>query len=197
MHIKDSTSIDDHLRRAIKADFFLSEEISLPPEVVRSVRISADSDPKALRPWWKLQLNRVKGVVNSAADLQTIWNNATPTSIKPATGRLQTVALAFLLTTFDLGGEKWIKQFTYGFPLIGTYPRKVCTLVTHPANLRHPYGAFGKARRRGFPFAQNPLATSMSKHYGARLLNKSGSDGLVTLYPSIHPGMWPPSRRIA
>ena len=128
MHI-EASSIDDHLQKAIRADFFLSKEIPLPPEVIKSIGVIANSDPRALRAWWKLQLARVKGVVNCAADLQEIWNNSTPDYIKTSTGKLQTVALAFLLRTFDLGGGNWIKQFTFGFPIIGdlsqegVYPR--------------------------------------------------------------------------
>ena len=127
--IEDSSSIEDHINKAVQSDFFLAKEIPLPPEVVKSLSIVARSDPQALRAWWKLQLEKVRGVVRDASDLQAIWNNATPSSIKPATGKLQTVAIAFLLGNFDLGGEKWIKQFTYGFPIIGNlsqegvYPR--------------------------------------------------------------------------
>ena len=122
MHIMGASSIDGHLRKATKADFFLPKEIPLPPEVARSVRIIAESGPKALRAWWELQLDRVKGIVNCAADLQTMWNDAAPTSIKSATGRLQRVAHSFILKTFDLGGGKWDKQFIYGSPLVGDLP---------------------------------------------------------------------------
>ena len=116
MHIDGASSIDDHLRKAVEADFTLSEEIPLHAEVTRSIRTVADSNHMALRAWWKLQLDMAKGVVNSAADLQEFWNCSTTASIRSETGRLQKVDLAFHLETFDLGGANWIQQFTYGAP---------------------------------------------------------------------------------
>ena len=138
MHIQDSSSIEGHIRKAINSDFFLAKEIPLPPDVLRSIGIVADSNPQALRAWWKLQLERVKGAVRDAADLQPIWDNASPASIRSATGRLRPVALAFLLKTFDLGGERWIKQFTYGFSITGNlsqegaYPRDTSCAPAQP-----------------------------------------------------------------
>lgn len=128
-YIDDASSIDDHLRKSIEADFSLSQEIPLPSEVARSIRIVDGSSHMALRAWRKLQLDRAMGLVNSAADLQEFWNFPTPASIRSATGRLHTVALALLLKAFDLGGANWIEQFPYGFPIVsglsqeGAYPR--------------------------------------------------------------------------
>ena len=105
MNITDASPIDDHILRAINSDFCLPNEIPLPPDSARSIDIVPESDPKALRAWRGLQLDRVKGIVNSATDFQAIWISAAPTSIKSATERLQTVALTTLLQTFDLGGR--------------------------------------------------------------------------------------------
>ena len=102
MHIDDASSIDGHIRKAIDAEFSLSNQIPLPSDVSRSIRIVAESNPMAPRAWWKLQLDREKGVVNSAADIQEFRNCSKPASIRSETWRLQAVALAFLLRTFDL-----------------------------------------------------------------------------------------------
>lgn len=112
MRIEDAPSIGDHLRETIKADFFLPKGIRLSTEVTRSIRIVAEFRPQAFRTWWEIQLNRANGVVNSAADLQKISVNSAPALLWSATGRLQSIALAFLLKTFGRGVEKWIKQFT-------------------------------------------------------------------------------------
>ena len=128
MRIDDSSSIDDHIRKAIGADFFLSHATTLHPEVARSIRILARSNPVALRARWELQLEGAKGVVNTASGIQEIRHNATPGTIRSATCRLRTATLAFVLKTIDLGRERWVGKFTYGFPI----SRDLSQEVAHP-----------------------------------------------------------------
>lgn len=104
MQVADASSIDGQIREEIDADSHPRAEIPLRPEVVKSIRIVSESDPKAVRTWRRLQLERIKGVVNSASDIQEVRNNSTHAPTKGASGKLQTAALAFLLNTPDLGG---------------------------------------------------------------------------------------------
>ena len=46
-----------------------------------------------------------------------------PEPIKPATGNLKTAKLAHLADSLGMGGGKWIRQFTYGFPIVGNLSR--------------------------------------------------------------------------
>ena len=119
MHIADATSIDDHIQRAIKEDFYLDKEIPLPGELAESIRFINNSNPRATRHWWELQSERVGNLVEELGETQKLWGAQTPDCIAAATGELKTVSLLAHSLNCNLGGRGWIKQFTYGFPLVG------------------------------------------------------------------------------
>ena len=129
MHIADATSIEDHLQREIKEDFYLAKDIPLPTELSESLRFINNSDPRAIRHWWNLQGERVESLVDELQETQLVWDARTPDCIAAATGKLKTVSLLALSLNFNLGGRDWAEQFTYGFPLVGdlsqdgVYPR--------------------------------------------------------------------------
>ena len=58
-------------------------------------------------------------LVDKCEPSQTIWDYVRPSEVAPAKGQLKTVALLHHMRNFDLGGEEWLKQFAYGFPLVG------------------------------------------------------------------------------
>ena len=129
MHIDDATSIDDHVAKAVNQDFLLARSIPLPAEVGDSLSFIASTKPADLRSFWKHQLKRVDHWVKLTNGIQRLWDCAAPPSIRSATGKMKSVAIAALLGNFDLGGSAWMTQFTFGFPLVGNlsqegvYPR--------------------------------------------------------------------------
>ena len=56
--------------------------------------------------------------------LQRIWGAATPPSLQPAAGRIASVALADLVAQYGLGGGRWMRQFTFGFDIMGDLSQK-------------------------------------------------------------------------
>ena len=154
MHIKDSSPSEGHARKSVESDFSLANEIPLPPEALRSIDIVAYSNPQAVRACWGIQFERVKGVVRGAADLQTIWGNATPASIRSGDGRLRTVAMAFLLKTFDLGGQREVGQTihlrfpNHGQPIPGRGAPSRHLLHSRPTTSGHLEGLGGTLRRK-------------------------------------------------
>ena len=129
MHIADAESIDDRLRKAIKEDFYHATEIPLPGESSDSLRFINNSDQRAIRLWRGLRAERVWDLADNLTETQAIWGALTPECIASATGKLKTVPLLAPPLNFNLGGRDWIKQFTYGSPLVGNlsqdgvYPR--------------------------------------------------------------------------
>ena len=79
--------------------------------------------------------------MTSAQGIQDLRNKETPPSIRPATGRLRSVALTALLQNFGLKGARWLTQFTYGSPLVGNisqkevYPRDMDVAPSPPLGL--------------------------------------------------------------
>lgn len=168
MHIQDESSIDDHLREAIRAYFFFAKEIPLPQEAMRPIGIVSDPNSQALRAWWEIQLGRVKGIVNDASRLQTIWNNSKHSSIRSATGRIQTVALVFLLMTFDHGGARiGSNNLPTASQSMENLLRKERALATHPVQLRNPSVTSGRVRVGGLLPGPVRPDTFTLRHYWA------------------------------
>ena len=130
MHIRDATSVADHIDKAMREEFYLSKEIPLPPEIETSLKVVAKYKEKTLVHHWGKQINDLRSLVDDCENIQRIWDAMAPSSIKEATGNMKTVTLAHLAQSLGLGGGNWIRQFTYGFPLVGdlsqsgVYPRK-------------------------------------------------------------------------
>ena len=125
-------------RKAVAGDFFLPGNIPLPPDVAKSTGIVPESDPKVIRAWWELHLDRVNDVVNDASGLQGSWNMSAPDAIRSETGTLHTVALAFLRQTSDLRGENGLNSPPTFSLSSGAYLRKEFTLATLPVRRRPP-----------------------------------------------------------
>ena len=78
---------------------------------------------------WDAQLEDLHTMVRKCEGIQRIWDAMAPPAIKPATGNLKSAALTRLAESLELGDGKWLRQFAYGFPLVGdlsqcgVYPR--------------------------------------------------------------------------
>ena len=129
MRISDATSISDHIDKAVREDCYIAQDIPLPVEITESLDILINNRNSDLSKHWAGQLSDLQTLTNECEWIHRIWDAMAPESIRPATGNLKTVTLAHLAGSLNLGGGKWIRQFTYGFPLIwnlsqsGVYPR--------------------------------------------------------------------------
>ena len=118
-HVTDSSDPMDHTRKAMDIEFFLAKPIPLPAEIKASLSFIQDVDANEVTDFWLEQLAVVRGIVRDAAPIQKQWEDAIPSAgtAKPPT--LRTVALLHLMKTFGLGGDRWIRQFIFGFPIVG------------------------------------------------------------------------------
>ena len=122
--IEDATSPENHVDRAMGLEFFLAADIPLPSEIPPALEFINKNDPGNLKAFWPSQLGKLSLLVEKCAPAQTIWDASKPESIKGTGGELKTVALLQLMRNKDLGGAEWIKQFTFGFPIVGTLSQK-------------------------------------------------------------------------
>ena len=86
MHIDDATSVQNHVEKAVKEEFYLSNDIPLPPEVDDSIRFIRSSTYAGAKSFWPNQLKKVGSYVTAAQGIQDLWTKETPPSIRPATG---------------------------------------------------------------------------------------------------------------
>ena len=103
MRISDASSVDGHISKATSEAFYLEKDTPLPREVGKSLKFLDNVDPRAIRTWWEIQLERLKKMAKSAADIQQKWGERTPGSIKSATVEMETVSLMALAETSGLG----------------------------------------------------------------------------------------------
>ena len=128
-HIADATSAADHLEKADREEFYLAKDIPPPPEIDSSMRVMTKYKGETLVKHWGQQLEDLRSLTLECDNIQRIWDAMAPPSIREATGDLKTATLAHLAESMGLGGGRWIRQFTYGFPLVGglsqsgVYPR--------------------------------------------------------------------------
>ena len=100
-------------------EFFLVKPAPLPNEIRDPLTFIQKVGKLTAQSFWQGQLSRVKQIVTEAGGTQELWEAAIPTIGNARPPSLRTVALLHLMKSFDLGGDKWIKQFVFGFPIVG------------------------------------------------------------------------------
>ena len=80
-----------------------------------------NTGPGDILLFWKAQLRRLRKLAAAADPTQAAWGDLIPDFIRPAAGRLKTVKISHLMRQFGLGGQSWIKQFIYGFEIVGAF----------------------------------------------------------------------------
>ena len=62
---------------------------------------------------------RLASLAHDALPFVEDWGKLTPHSIRPAAGKLRLAALSSLMYQYNLGGPIWLRQFIFGFKLVG------------------------------------------------------------------------------
>ena len=88
------------------ANFPLSVETPLPNDTSGAAIFSRDCPPGQLRSFWASQLCKLEKMALYSELTQQKWDKAIPDGIKPAAGKLKTVALSHLMRQCVLKGEK-------------------------------------------------------------------------------------------
>ena len=120
-NITDATSHTDHVEKAMREPFHLSDPVPLPPEVKAATAYLSRTPDSEVLSSWKSQIRRLKDLVTACEPMQAEWDRMTPDSIRGASSGIRSVALLHLMSQFGLGGKRWMKQFIYGFDVMGTF----------------------------------------------------------------------------
>ena len=104
--------------------FHLADETPLPGEVKASLSLIKNTEPGKILQFWRAQLRRLRKLAAAAAPTQAARGALIPDSIRPAAGRIKIVTISRLLRQLNMGGQSWIKQFIYGFDIVGTFSQE-------------------------------------------------------------------------
>ena len=117
-HITDSKDPVGHTKKAMGLEFAIEKEAPLPSEVKASLEFIQNVTYEEATEFWTAQLSKVRGIVAAAAT-QMKWEAASPCAATRRPRSVRAVALLHLMKCFGLGGDRWMRQFVFGFPIIG------------------------------------------------------------------------------
>ena len=109
-NITDAASHTDHVEKATREPFRLSEPAPLPPEVKAAADYHSRTPDSEVLSSWKSQIRRLKDLVTACDPMQAEWGRMTPDSIRGASSGVGSVALIRLMSQFGLGGSRWVNQ---------------------------------------------------------------------------------------
>ena len=107
----------------------------------------------------------------SAPPKHEVWNSFTLPSLRLVAGSIRTVALSFLMDSLGIGGSRWIRQFIYGFDLVGSFSQTSVFPGDFKASPPHFPDIFGcdraprlcsRARASPFPHSRHLRGEAMA-----------------------------------
>ena len=73
-----------------------------------------------IAPFWDVQLDRLRNLVEDSKMAQSKWNDCIPPEIRPGDGKFTTAALKHPMASRELGRSAWLGQLAFGFPIAGS-----------------------------------------------------------------------------
>ena len=146
-NIPTAASHADHVEQALLQPFRLGDPIPLPDWASASIEFIRDTPGVSTLHHWSSQLKAVRELVRDSRPIQLIWDSAVPPSLQPVAGRIASVALTDLVAQYGLGGGRWVRQFTFGFDVMGGFSKKFLPPVFH--KVEPPHGDGLTSHRRG------------------------------------------------
>ena len=166
--IPGAASKSDFVYRAMAEPFHLAGEIPLPGEAKASISFIKNTHAGEILEFLKAQLRRLRKLAAAAAPAQAAWVALIPLSIRPAAGRIKIVTTPHLLHQLDLGGQSWIKQFIYGFDIVGTFSQEGLFQWIQGLNLPSRRIPSGATAPRDFGRGHRHPVTNTRMSYGTR-----------------------------
>ena len=136
--IPDASSKLDHIERASREPFHLSGRIPLPGELRESIQFIRPVSLETVVHFGDAQLGRIEALISESAPFQAEWDSSIPERIRSAAGFVKTVALSELTHQFGMRGDLWLRQFIFGFDILGSFSQRgvfpVCAKTRPPAS---------------------------------------------------------------
>ena len=137
-NIPDATSKLDHVDRASREPFHLSDRIPIPDEIEESILFVNSTPTDEVLQYWDDQLARLEVLISASAPCQAEWDGMIPDRIRPASGFIKTVALTELLHQYGMKGATWMQQFISDLTSSDLSPNGMCfLLIRRPRDLPH------------------------------------------------------------
>ena len=130
--------MEGRARRGLGEQFPPSVDTPLPQGAKAASLFSRESTPEQVRPFWESHLPTLEKLVQDSELAQEKWGGAIPDGIKPAAGKLKTVAISQLMDQCGLQGKRWVRQFALGSPVTGELSQRSLTSVTGSAQTCYP-----------------------------------------------------------
>ena len=96
----------------------------MPSETSGAVEFISPTPNGRILNIWDVQMGATEELVRICALSQSKWNARIPGSISADVGKFQTVVVKKLLRQLNVGGEAWLGQFAFGFPITGNLSQR-------------------------------------------------------------------------
>ena len=159
-----ASSVYRHVEFACQLPFFLAQEISLPAALARAQLFLSECNDSQISAFWDKRIFLLEKLVLASTETEARWAAQIPPAIRPADGEIKVTAMLPLMKQANMGGQRWMKQFISGFPLVGeliqlgVYPpsrKEVSPPIGRSELLRGTEELFSsRARKSGFKNGQ-------------------------------------------
>ena len=117
--IPDASAAYHHVELACHLPSFLAQEIPLPAALISSQIFLSECNDSQISAFWDKQIFLLEKLVLASTETEARWAAQIPPAIRPAAGKAKVTALLSLMKQASLGGQRWMNQFVFGFPLVG------------------------------------------------------------------------------
>ena len=138
-----------HEKMSRSVNFPLDDKAHLPQDVYEAIDFATQNDADVLKEFWENQISRLEEIEYRCRGATERWRESLSTDQMKVQGKINLPLLAIMLEKLGMGGQKWVKQFQEGFPIVGdleepgVYPVHEC-----PDPEISPDRLFGSARWR-------------------------------------------------
>ena len=117
--IIDAHDRRDHMFKARSAEFFPPNDIKLPKDSEQALQLHATTPAGQIRSFRARQPAKLASLSQMAAPAQAARGALIPPDTSYHAGRIRPAVLEPLLSAQGMGGSRWLRQFVFGFPIIG------------------------------------------------------------------------------
>ena len=121
-----------HEEKSREVKFPLDEKAHLPQDVFKAIDFVAQNDADILKDFWGNQISRLEEIEYRCRKATEKWRESLSADQIKVQGEINLPLLAIMLEKLGMGGQKWVRQFQNGFPIVGNleesgvYPVQTC-----------------------------------------------------------------------
>ena len=97
----------------------LDEKAHLPQDVFEAIDFATQNDADILKEFWGNQISRLEEIEYRRRKATEKWRESLSADQIKVQGKINLPLLAIMLGKLGMGGQKWVRQFQNGFPIVG------------------------------------------------------------------------------